>query len=290
MLDINLTNASSVSPQIPASSSLGGDMTWSVQLTVNARGYRSVSSKTEDKHTEALQVECAYNSSGCNGTKSKIIIRTHKRSVSSDSSLTKEQKKPVNISNILKYRTKYNNSITSGRDTKKYVHDSVNKTEMVSNIGHDFSDVKQRLTKLLERVSVKNNSELRTSKSINNEFSGRKHRSVYHNKFYTSSVNTSEDIVESLLQRRWKRSEINMSGEGLAEKLQDVSSGTEYEEYCQAPEYIVYTWVLCLVALATALKLYYLVKTILAIVMVSVFTTLILVAYQDIFDTKYVSK
>lgn len=49
-------------------------------------------------------------------------------------------------------------------------------------------------------------------------------------------------------------------------------------EHCPALEYIVYTWVLCLVALATALKLYYLVKTSLATAMVSVFTTLFLVA------------
>jgi hypothetical protein len=49
-------------------------------------------------------------------------------------------------------------------------------------------------------------------------------------------------------------------------------------EQCPALEYIVYTWVLCLVALATALKLYYLVKTTLATVMVSVFITLFFVA------------
>jgi adenylate cyclase 8 len=62
------------------------------------------------------------------------------------------------------------------------------------------------------------------------------------------------------------------------------ANGDRDPEQCLAPEYIVYTWVLCLVALATALKLYYLVKTTLASAMVSVFTTLILVAYKDIFD------
>jgi hypothetical protein len=63
----------------------------------------------------------------------------------------------------------------------------------------------------------------------------------------------------------------------------DAGGNTESEQ-CLAPEYIVYTWVLCLVALATALKLYYLVKTTLATAMVSVFTTLILVAYKEVFD------
>jgi hypothetical protein len=55
-------------------------------------------------------------------------------------------------------------------------------------------------------------------------------------------------------------------------------SNPEKCEQCPALVYIVCTWVLCLVALATALKLYYLVKTTLATVMVSVFTTLFLVA------------
>jgi membrane protein implicated in regulation of membrane protease activity len=65
----------------------------------------------------------------------------------------------------------------------------------------------------------------------------------------------------------------------------DTNDSWEYEQ-CLAPEYIVYTWVLCLVALATALKLYYLVKTTLATVMVSVFTTLILVAYREVLDNE----
>lgn len=44
-------------------------------------------------------------------------------------------------------------------------------------------------------------------------------------------------------------------------------------------EYIVFTWVLCLIALAAALKLYYLVKLLLALVMVSVYSTFIIIVY-----------
>ncbi|XP_045472864.1 adenylyl cyclase 78C-like isoform X1 [Harmonia axyridis] len=47
-------------------------------------------------------------------------------------------------------------------------------------------------------------------------------------------------------------------------------------------EYMIFTWVLCLIALAAALKLYYMVKLILAFVMVSVYSTCILVFY-DVF-------
>lgn len=44
---------------------------------------------------------------------------------------------------------------------------------------------------------------------------------------------------------------------------------------CRQPEYIVFMWVLCLIALATALKLYYLIKTVLAVVMVVLYAVLI---------------
>lgn len=52
---------------------------------------------------------------------------------------------------------------------------------------------------------------------------------------------------------------------------------------CFHPEYIVFTWILCLIALATALKLYYLIKLFLAVVMLAVYTVLILVPYYDVF-------
>ncbi|XP_063224161.1 adenylyl cyclase 78C [Bacillus rossius redtenbacheri] len=56
------------------------------------------------------------------------------------------------------------------------------------------------------------------------------------------------------------------------------------DDLCLRPEYIVFTWVLCLVALATSLKLYYLVKTALAATMVSSFSVLIVYAYPVVFS------
>ncbi|XP_033339591.2 adenylyl cyclase 78C isoform X1 [Megalopta genalis] len=55
------------------------------------------------------------------------------------------------------------------------------------------------------------------------------------------------------------------------------------ETTCVRPEYIVFTWILCLIALASALKLYYLVKTALATIIVSVYAVLILVVCKDFF-------
>ncbi|EFN82018.1 Adenylate cyclase type 8 [Harpegnathos saltator] len=53
---------------------------------------------------------------------------------------------------------------------------------------------------------------------------------------------------------------------------------------CIRPEYMVFTWILCLIALASALKLYYLVKTALAAVIVLVYAVLILVVCKDMFS------
>ena len=53
---------------------------------------------------------------------------------------------------------------------------------------------------------------------------------------------------------------------------------------CLRPEYIVFTWILCLIALTSALKLYYLVKTALATIIVLLYAILILVVCRDLFS------
>lgn len=53
---------------------------------------------------------------------------------------------------------------------------------------------------------------------------------------------------------------------------------------CIHPEYVVFCWVLCLIALAAALKLYYLVKFFIASSMVICFAILILVVFPDDFN------
>ncbi|KAH8380471.1 hypothetical protein KR009_010919, partial [Drosophila setifemur] len=54
----------------------------------------------------------------------------------------------------------------------------------------------------------------------------------------------------------------------------------DLEGECAHPEYLVFTWVLCLVSLATALKLYYLVKAAMALGMVAFYTTLIMFKFS----------
>lgn len=63
-------------------------------------------------------------------------------------------------------------------------------------------------------------------------------------------------------------------------------SPDDEETDCIRPEYMVFTWILCLIALASALKLYYLVKTALAATIVLVYAVLILVVCKDIFTER----
>ncbi|KPJ17814.1 Adenylate cyclase type 8 [Papilio machaon] len=58
---------------------------------------------------------------------------------------------------------------------------------------------------------------------------------------------------------------------------------TEHERAgeCYRPEYIVFTWILCLVALTSILKLYYLIKTLLAVLNVAMFSVLLLLYYNE---------
>lgn len=56
-------------------------------------------------------------------------------------------------------------------------------------------------------------------------------------------------------------------------------------EPCSHPEYLVFTWVLCLIALATGLKLYYLVKTFMATIMVCCYSILISIVFPQVFES-----
>ncbi|CAH0557313.1 unnamed protein product [Brassicogethes aeneus] len=105
-----------------------------------------------------------------------------------------------------------------------------------------------------------------------------------------SKLNQSIYRIENKLSNseRHKRS-VSKNTNGLtmdelsAERNQKLLQIALKDDLCLHPEYIVFTWVLCLIALATALKLYYLIKLFLAVVMVGVYTFLITTSYYDTF-------
>ncbi|XP_063890989.1 adenylyl cyclase 78C isoform X2 [Helicoverpa armigera] len=61
---------------------------------------------------------------------------------------------------------------------------------------------------------------------------------------------------------------------------QELTDEWNDPDECYRPEYVVFTWVLCLVALTSVLKLYYLIKTLLATVNVIMYTILLVHFYN----------
>ncbi|XP_059049093.1 adenylyl cyclase 78C [Achroia grisella] len=68
-------------------------------------------------------------------------------------------------------------------------------------------------------------------------------------------------------------------------QINETQSSNNVEGECYRPEYVVLTWVLCLVALTSILKLYYLIKTWLAIINVAMYTVLLLIYYDFNYST-----
>jgi hypothetical protein len=126
---------------------------------------------------------------------------------------------------------------------------------------------------------VKQNRTFSTNKSQIQE------KLLLHSAQYVGADDRSANDSSFVVQKRVKRDTEDETVDSVT-TMTEVNSISEHgifrhasePEQCPALEYIVYTWVLCLVALATALKLYYLVKTTLAAAMVSVFITLYFVA------------
>jgi adenylate cyclase 8 len=103
---------------------------------------------------------------------------------------------------------------------------------------------------------------------------------------YSMPYNTTALMDDLLQDERNQSSEndvlIKLASDGMVriDHAEDAAPLT-----CSEPEYVVFSWVLCLIALATALKLYYLVKTFMALGLVATFCILILIIFPDVFET-----
>ncbi|XP_072381948.1 adenylyl cyclase 78C isoform X1 [Diabrotica undecimpunctata] len=98
------------------------------------------------------------------------------------------------------------------------------------------------------------------------------------------SQNYSAKKRRDLSANNFKSSEIDNSNK---DEFSSLSASLADDTDCYHPEYVVFTWVLCLIALATALKLYYLIKILLLLLMLLVYSTLILMPsslFTDAFD------
>ncbi|KAL1449558.1 hypothetical protein WDU94_002051 [Cyamophila willieti] len=109
-------------------------------------------------------------------------------------------------------------------------------------------------------------------------------------------IKTARNHVENKTIVRRKRSTddlaltndyINQYMMYLATNMNATHELSHIVDKCVHPEWLVFTWVLCLVALATTLKLYFVVKAMLAVLMVTMYSLLILVFYPTIFKQRY---
>ncbi|KAJ4437671.1 hypothetical protein ANN_17816 [Periplaneta americana] len=260
-----LSLLASPSPQALVHSSVG-EVFWSLLLTVTARGYRSIPSDSEPTSAKQVALPDCSNASVCGA------VRTRKRSVTSENSATSMSDSRT-TKNSLGHYGRLNRTAWSRHTLQNTV-----KTSSANSVSH---------------FSSSSSSSLLPNKDSN--YSQYLWNSVYN----STGDDDAEEVNMANVSNRLKRETRTKNADDTSTMENEISITTRPEaissdtkenvdsEICHAPEYIVYTWVLCLVALATALKLYYLVKTTLATVMVSVFTTLILVAYQEVFDKDY---
>ncbi|EZA54802.1 hypothetical protein DMN91_007094 [Ooceraea biroi] len=141
------------------------------------------------------------------------------------------------------------------------------------------------------------NIELKLTRVVNNRLPGRSRKEFF--RFYRYEQRYGKSEIGSRHYKRIARK--RDAGSSSSRKILSVDeesnqAGTESliltslgdngleAADCIRPEYMVFTWILCLIALASALKLYYLVKTALAAAIVLVYAVLILVVCKDMFS------
>lgn len=144
-----------------------------------------------------------------------------------------------------------------------------------------FSDNKQQV---ISNLLIQNSISINAHFNVYNNHSSSPSKTIADNYTYgfLNNNNNSNDFIIDNLSYLLETQFLSQNDS------QNITNHTippaDVCKSCSNPEYVVFTWVLCLIALATALKLYYLVKTFMAIVMVSCFTVLILVPFNNVFE------
>lgn len=108
-------------------------------------------------------------------------------------------------------------------------------------------------------------------------------KDTFPNKYRNESLNYLKTGDLEKLQRSSEKSE-DKKCDCKADQSNACNCSQIDNEECYHPEYVVFTWIMCLVALATTLKLYYLIKTFLAIIMAAAYALLIAVAFDEVFN------
>ncbi|KAG6458405.1 hypothetical protein O3G_MSEX010838 [Manduca sexta] len=96
---------------------------------------------------------------------------------------------------------------------------------------------------------------------------------------FVTIMSISSVLVLSLCDFTLLQTNCNLTYTGSNNSSTVNQTSNELGE-CRRPEYVVFTWVLCLVALTSVLKLYYLIKTFIAIINVIMYCCLLLRYYN----------
>lgn len=101
----------------------------------------------------------------------------------------------------------------------------------------------------------------------------------------SNDIQINRDKVNRSIDKSLSKNEIKESNYLLFSNPDFNRLSNTKIESCSHPEYLVFTWVLCLIALATGLKLYYLVKTFMATIMVCCYAILISFVFPQVFES-----
>lgn len=103
-----------------------------------------------------------------------------------------------------------------------------------------------------------------------------------------SKFSDKEKLGKSQGSLTYKRDEIKNSGslESESEESDTEKPSKDKRDECDHLEYVIFTWIMCLVALATTLKLYYLVKTFLAMIMTTAYALLVLLPFKCVCESQ----
>lgn len=155
----------------------------------------------------------------------------------------------------------------------------------------EFNDVQRNsITSAIQNTTNRINgteviSDLRMSMAIHLDAQN----SSAEQNFMSSELNHIQIEFEIKTKNQTAKSEHGFEGRNYTSKSHIYNTNkNQYglEKYsCSHPEYMVFTWILCLIALATGLKLYYLVKTFMATIMVLCYAVLISIIFPNVFGS-----
>lgn len=136
-----------------------------------------------------------------------------------------------------------------------------------------------------------NDTELKLNLLLGNENTNMDSKPTNISKLKQFMPNELNNIRDEMLDKNANKTSAKNGEKQFLQQDNNADTQADFSRYrndhrepCSHPEYLVFTWVLCLIALATGLKLYYLVKTFMASIMVCCYAILISIVFPEVFE------